>query len=72
MLSGCHTINGPDLQKPCKFPFIYQGKEYRTCVTVDNGDQFWCPTEVDEDNHFVKTKWGNCLDSCPLPKGKTA
>ena len=70
-LLGCQTISGPDLNKPCKFPFIYQGKEYLTCTSVDNGDQPWCSTEVNYENHFIKTKWGNCRDSCFSPKGKT-
>ena len=70
MFSVCHTASGPDPNKACKFPFVYQAKEYLTCITVDNDDQPWCSTVVDDENQFINTKWGNCSDSCPLGKGE--
>ena len=69
-ITGCQTISGPDLDKPCKFPFIYRLKRYINCTSVDNDDKGWCSTEVDKDNQFIKAKWGNCSDSCPFQEGE--
>ena len=64
MLSVCKTISGPDLDKQCKFPFIYQGREFHNCITIDNRNQPWCSTEVNAENYFIIGKWGICSDSC--------
>jgi len=45
---------------PCKFPFIWEEKEYLSCTT-DGVDQFnWCALEVDGDGVLVKDRWGKC------------
>merc|ERR1712190_415012 len=64
-LVACQTVSGPDTHKSCKFPFVYQGKLFFTCITVDNGHQTWCATEVDDKNHLIIDKWGSCSNSCP-------
>ena len=64
----------------CKFPYIYQGKEYHKCITKDH-DTHWCALDMP---HFVVNgglnlfcvkcwqnetyRWGNCLrgKSCGL------
>jgi len=64
---ACQTVNGPDTYKSCEFPFVYQGKVYFTCTTVDNGHQPWCATKVNDKNHLIIGKWGICSNSCPSP-----
>ena len=54
---------------PCKFPFKYLGRTYNACVK-DTGRQaadedFWCPTEVDENSEWKEgTSWGFCSEAC--------
>jgi len=64
---ACQTVGGPDAHKSCKFPFVYQGKVFFTCTSVDNGHQPWCATEVNDKNHLIIGKWGSCSNSCPSP-----
>ena len=35
--------------------------------------QYWCPTELDDNNNYQSTKWGYCSIACllELPKCKT-
>ena len=40
----------------CVFPFVYNGVEYNTCTTVDNGSTDWCALEAE----YVD-QWGNCV-----------
>ena len=61
----CYTNGGPDSNKPCVFPFIYNGIEYTACTTVENDGIAWCSTEVDVLNgSYVEGKWGNCGPGC--------
>ena len=61
----CYTNGGPDSNKPCVFPFIYNGIEYTACTTVENDGIAWCSTEVDVINgNYVGGKWGNCGPGC--------
>ena len=61
----CYTNGGPDSNKPCVFPFIYNGIEYTACTTVENDGIAWCSTEVDVLNgNYVEGKWGNCGPGC--------
>lgn len=45
---------------PCKFPFIWEGREYRECTTDGNTEFPWCAIEVDEAGHLVDNRWGTC------------
>ena len=41
----------------CVFPFVYKGKGYCSCTTVDYGNKLWCATT----NSYDKDKkWGDC------------
>ena len=44
---------------------------YHDCtkVATKKGDPAWCATQVNENKHYIKRKWGNCEEeSCkPLP-----
>ena len=77
ILSTCHTTGGPQKKKPCVFPFKYKGKTYDSCneqVSVPGQAlsalplvKGWCATEVDDDDNFIKDKWGYCeYHSCPF------
>merc|ERR1712131_225542 len=56
-LKGCVV---PD----CHFPFIYKGKQYDSCTTVDNSGSLWCST-----TYNYQGKWRTCTDKDlnPLP-----
>nr|XP_040577603.1 seminal plasma protein HSP-1-like [Lepeophtheirus salmonis] len=57
---GCQTYTG----HLCKFPFIYQGKEFDECIDNDNEGKKWCATSVDSWNGV--TGFGDCiLSTCP-------
>ena len=80
--SGCSTMteskgnaNGfsdaNDWDKPCKFPFKYDGEEHISCIPNERKDddgnvidswKYWCATEVDADRQMLKS--GVCKDSC--------
>ena len=53
--------DGPEQNKPCVFPFQYQGKEYFECTMKDNESTYWCGT-----TYSVTTDagWGVCTSSC--------
>ena len=59
--SDCLTISGPSKNKPCIFPFKYQGEEQNSCIK--SGTKFWCATELKSNGYFKK--WGNCGENCP-------
>ena len=46
----------------CKFPFVYQGKEYNSC-TKDGFNISWCATAIKSTTLEWKD-WGNCNESC--------
>merc|ERR1712131_238303 len=56
-LKGCVV---PD----CHFPFIYKGKPYDSCTTVDAGNTLWCST-----TYKYQGQWRTCTDKDlnPLP-----
>ena len=56
--SGCVT---DDNNKPCVFPFKYQGKEHNSCIV--SSKNFWCATEVKSNGYYKK--WANCGEKCP-------
>ena len=68
----CITIGGASANKPCIFPFKFNGAVYSEC-TWDQAHltehKAWCSTLVDETGHHVggQGKWGNCGPGCPIP-----
>ena len=72
----CYTVSGPGANKPCIFPFRYNGVSYNTC-TLDSADEEnkpWCSTLVDENNNHVPGggHYGDCGPKCPLPGRSTS
>ena len=54
--SNCYTVIGAAPDKPCIFPFIYDGVTYNECIwhkheTHFDGDH-WCSTKVNETGKF--------------------
>ena len=49
-------------EKPCHFPFTYNGIKYEGCTDIDH-DRLWCSTEVDENGDY-NGKWGDCSKGC--------
>merc|ERR1711970_730863 len=76
---SCVASSGPAAGKPCIFPFIYNGVQYKGCTQLINGlasvyskPTFWCSTKVDVNGYHVRGPWndkgknvGFCDDSCP-------
>ena len=58
--SHCGTRPARDqgLNRPCLFPFIYEGVEYDGCTDAYHKDMThrepWCPYELDTDMHPLK------------------
>ena len=53
--------------KPCKFPFNYNGKTYQTCTKDGARPEAgpWCPFKVDSNGNFSTNNWGYCIEDCP-------
>ena len=62
------TKDGPDPNKPCVFPFIDRGVSHSKCTSGALDLQPWCPTEVDQNGHYIDEKWGNCDNNCEIGK----
>ena len=62
--SDCMTVSGVDPNKPCTFPFKYQGATYDTC-TLAEYSLAWCATSVDHAGNY-QGLWGNCGPNCPI------
>ena len=60
----CVTKDGPDPNRPCVFPFIDRGISHSKCTSGASYLQPWCPTEVDQNGHYIDEKWGNCESNC--------
>ena len=69
-LEVCRTIGGNRPNQHCVFPFIYDGKSYDECTTIDNNGIPWCSTDVSCARDFVEGKWGNCGIDCSGDLGK--
>ena len=50
----------------CVFPFIYEGKTYKTCTKdgVRPEDDPWCPFKTNSNNEFSTNNWGYCSENC--------
>ena len=66
---GCTTIRGPRPDKPCVFPFIFNGENKATCIKGHLRPEPWCATKVDGANNYIRGEWGFCGESC-LDLGK--
>ena len=60
------TVGGADINKTCIFPFIFNGHQTTTCL--EDKDEIWCSTLVDESGEHVggQGKWGLCGPNCPM------
>merc|ERR1712179_680058 len=60
--TACTTAKGP-----CKFPFLYKGKEYNNCTLYQSsGNRPWCATALKADGNMQK--WANCdMEVCTDP-----
>ena len=58
-------MSGPVPDKECVFPFVFKGKTYEECTTVENFGVSWCSTKVDTDGHHIENNWGVCGPTCP-------
>ena len=59
-------MSGPVPDEECVLPFVYKGKTYEECTTVDNFGVGWCSTKVNNTNdHHIGGKWGICGPTCP-------
>ena len=62
----CKTVKG----KPCKFPFVYKGKNYEKCTDQGSDGNFWCSTKVEAGNVHAYGNFGYCAKGCPTQTGK--
>lgn len=61
------TYGGNGDGNPCRFPFKYEGKTYKTCTTTGRSDGYsWCATTKNFDKH---NKWGFCPNEIDTTKG---
>ena len=49
----------------CKFPFYYKG-EYKDGCTMEDSEQYWCPTKISSDSSDEWKEWGYCTSSCVI------
>ena len=59
--SECITIDGPQRNKPCMFPFIFQDRIVKSCITGHKRTKPWCSTTT----IYESGNWGYCSDACP-------
>ena len=65
----CFTNGGANPNKPCIFPFTWNGAIYRGCpIDPDDENQRWCSTKVDANGLHIQgqDQWGHCSPSCPI------
>ena len=68
----CTTVGGASPNKPCIFPFRFNGALHTSCIwdmAHLTEHKAWCSTLVDDSGHHVggQGKWGNCGPGCPIP-----
>ena len=49
----------------CVFPFRYENTNHSSCI--QRGENFWCPTKLNDDLEPIKGFWGKCN----VDEGKT-
>ena len=52
----------PDPNKPCVFPFEWNGYLYSSCTIEDLRSVLWCGTQ---NKVTDEVGWGLCSNSCP-------
>ena len=66
VLEQCFVVRGEGRGKPCKFPFMYEGKEYNSCMIKKNWakgrDESVCASETDKNRQMKES--GICSRSC--------
>ena len=62
----CTTIRGPRPNKPCVFPFTFNGERRSTCIKGRLRPEPWCSTKVDNGNNYIRGEWGYCGDCLDL------
>ena len=62
----CMTIDGPQRNKPCMFPFIFRDRIVKSCITGHKRPRPWCSTTT----IYESGNWGYCSDACPRIFGK--
>ena len=70
---GCFTVGGPDLGKPCVFPFTFNGIVHFGCPKdPDDPSKRWCSTKVDQSGNHIGGQgvYGDCALSCPIHNDK--
>ena len=70
MIAECKTTSGPDPNKPCKFPFEYQGELHHKC-TLQNDTNYWCATDTSNSSN-IDARHGYCELKCPRENGTVA
>ena len=62
--SECKTIDGdgPQRNKPCMFPFYFEGRLVYSCITSPDRPRPWCSIS----DIYQSDKWGYCSDACPI------
>jgi len=68
-IQECKTDSGPKINHRCIFPFVFDGKTYKTCVYDMLGPghlDIWCPTKVDSKGNYIEGQdnWGFCGSAC--------
>jgi len=61
--SSCTTVAGPRPNRPCIFPFKYQGKTYTGCTSAII-DQLWCSTKTTSNGDHIQGEYGLCSNNC--------
>merc|ERR1719318_1212372 len=67
--SSCITNGGPTPNKPCIFPFRFNGVTHTSCTSV-NINQPWCSTATRSDGSHITGQYGLCPSTCSGSGGK--
>ena len=70
-INSCQTIDGPNKNIPCQFPFKYYDNIYDTCIVEGNSqNRPWCSTKVDSEGNHIggEDNWGYCPPTCKVTK----
>ena len=61
---SCQTACG----YPCKIPFYYKNEKFEGCTKKDNGDEYWCATQINLTS--TSKQCGPCNGLCPKDDNK--